>query len=393
MATTLSQTTSGINRITITDTLGNVTGIQLANTESLKVGGGANGQILSTDGTGNLVWANSISGSTASQGSDTFTATASQTAFTLSRTPSGSVSMAINGVTVASTAVTNVLTAVTYVQAVNGYTLKAGDRVTFTYVYGSTTATLLGGLGDVVLTAPAAGQLLAYDATASKWINTVGPTAFGNLTSGTSNVTVVTDGNVTVSVAGNANIATFTSTSIVSGANVSLTGANVTLPTVANVHIQGGTSGQVLKTDGAGTLSFGTPGKLVTYCFSTAVYTFPAAYVPTLIKYEAKLYDSQALYDITTGRFQPKVAGWYQILASADVYVSATAEASITIVHSADGAIGSADGFGGVVYFCTGLAYFNGTTDYAYVQGLAQTATTRSQSRGRSSFQAYYVNL
>lgn len=40
--------------------------------------------------------------------------------------------------------------------------------------------------------------------------------------------------------------------------NLALTGANVSLGAVANVHITGGSSGQVLTTDGAGNLSFAT---------------------------------------------------------------------------------------------------------------------------------------
>lgn len=40
--------------------------------------------------------------------------------------------------------------------------------------------------------------------------------------------------------------------------NLNITAANVTLGPVANVHITGGSSGQVLTTDGAGNLSFTT---------------------------------------------------------------------------------------------------------------------------------------
>jgi hypothetical protein len=39
--------------------------------------------------------------------------------------------------------------------------------------------------------------------------------------------------------------------------NLTVTG-NVTLGTVSNVHITGGTTGQYIKTDGAGNLSFGS---------------------------------------------------------------------------------------------------------------------------------------
>ncbi len=53
----------------------------------------------------------------------------------------------------------------------------------------------------------------------------------------------------------NANV---TANGLSSTGNVSFTGANVSLGAVANLHITGGSSGQVLTTDGAGNLSFTT---------------------------------------------------------------------------------------------------------------------------------------
>lgn len=395
MATTLSQTTSGLNRIAITDTLGNVTGVQLANADFLKIGGGTNGQVLSTDGSGNLAWVASTGGviSLGTQAVETFTATAGQTSFTVAHTPSGNVALSINGVTVAATAATNLLAVVTYNQAVNGYTLKAGDRVTITYVYGSSSANALGGLSDVTLTAPATGQILTYNATTSRWVNTVGPTAFGNLTNGTSNVAVAASGNVTIGVDGNANIATFTSTGFVSNTNVTLSGPNVSLGNVANLHIAGGSNSQTLATDGTGNLSFVTPSKIVFNAYSTGSYTFPASYTAVTIKYDTKMYDPQTLYDTSTGRFQPKVAGWYQITAGADVYCSPTGESSVGIVHSSIGGIAQAGGFGIISGYAIGIAYFNGTTDYAYVQGACQVLGNRNQIRSRSTLTAIFLSI
>ena len=80
---------------------------------------------------------------------------------------------------------------------------------------------------------------------------------------GTSNLDIpVANGNITFGSAGNANIL------IISGIganvngkltvtnNVAMTGSNISLGNVANLHITGGTSGQVIQTDGAGNLSF-----------------------------------------------------------------------------------------------------------------------------------------
>ena len=55
----------------------------------------------------------------------------------------------------------------------------------------------------------------------------------------------------------NANV---TSNGLSSTGNVSFTGANVSLGAVGNLHITGGSEGQVLTTDGSGNLNFTTPG-------------------------------------------------------------------------------------------------------------------------------------
>jgi len=69
---------------------------------------------------------------------DEFTATISQTAFTLTQTPSANskVKMYINGIRISNTAYSNSSTVLTYVPANNGsYSLVAGDRIQFDYYY------------------------------------------------------------------------------------------------------------------------------------------------------------------------------------------------------------------------------------------------------------------
>lgn len=400
--TTLSSVNSEFARIATTDAGGNVTGVTvqdftIADLANFSLPGGVAGQVLTTDGTGVLSWANSTGGGTISVGtggSETFIATAGQVLFTIASVPNGTVGMTINGVQVATTAATNVGTAVTYVPAQNaGYALKAGDRVVLSYIYGSTSVGDIAGLSDVTITTPSAGQVLSFDAGTSKWVNVPGATSFGLVANGTSNVSIANNGNVTVGVTGSANVATFASGGVTIAGNLSVTGANVSLGDVANVTITGGTAGQALVSLGGGDVAFQNATRLVTYAYSTGSYVFPAAYVAVPIKYDTKLYDPQSLYDVATGRFQPKIAGWYQIVAGADVYVSPTAESSVMIIHSVDGGLAQVDDFGFVSGYATGLAYFNGTTDYAYVQASAQLATTRNQIRTRSSFTATYLSI
>lgn len=64
-------------------------------------------------------------------------------------------------------------------------------------------------------------------------------------------------GNITLNAA-NANAEAHTFLGNISGATATFNG-NVSLGNVANVHISGGTTGQFIKTDGSGTLSFGDP--------------------------------------------------------------------------------------------------------------------------------------
>lgn len=399
--TTRSQTNSEFESIAITDALGTVIGLDVAqlavaDVANLTIPGGTAGQLLSTDGNGALSWATAGGASVqvATQATETFTATAAQTVFTLARIPSGSVTCSINGVTSATAAFTIAGTTLTYDSLYNGaYLLKAGDRITASYLYGSTSATQLGGLADVTITTPAAGEVLTFDAGTSAWVNVPGATSFGLVANGTSNVSVAASGNVTVGVAGTNDVATFASTGV-TVSNLTVSGTIASLGDIAGVQITGGTVGQAVQSLGGGDLAFVNPTRFVTLAYASANWSWPANWnVGFLCKYDTKLYDPQALYDVNTGRFQPKVAGWYNVNATADTYVGTTAEAVLKITHSVDGDIAFDDGHGKITSACEGTAYFNGTTDYAYVQIVTGTAQSRSQLRSRSNFSAMYLGL
>jgi len=93
---------------------------------------GTSGQVLSTTGSGTLVW---ITASVLDV-VDEFTATASQTSFTLTQTPSvnSKVKMYINGIRISNTAYTLSGSTITYIPANNGsFNLVVGDRVQFDY--------------------------------------------------------------------------------------------------------------------------------------------------------------------------------------------------------------------------------------------------------------------
>lgn len=400
MATTRSQTNSEFESIAITDALGTVIGLDVAqlavaDVANLTIPGGTAGQLLSTDGNGALSWATAGGASVqvATQATETFLATAAQTVFTLSRIPSGSVTCSINGVTSATESFTIAGTTLTYDSLYNGaYLLKAGDRITASYLYGSTSATELGGLADVTITTPAAGEVLTFDAGSSAWINVPGATSFGLVANGTSNVSVAASGNVTVGVAGTNDVAKFASNGV-TVSNLTVSGTIASLGDIAGVQITGGTVGQAVQSLGGGDLAFVNPTRFVTLNYAQNTVVFPASYAQVNILYNNTVYDPEGLYNTTTGRFQPKVAGWYELSATADIYCTATNETVINITHSVSGTFAQADGFGLIVGACTGIVYFNGTTDYAYVTAGTQVASTRSQTPTRSRFSAKYLGL
>lgn len=97
---------------------------------------GTAGQVLTTNGSGTLSWG-SVGGSVREE-ADEFSATASQTSFTLSQTPSANskVKMFVNGIRISNTAYTISGNILTYIPANNGsYALVSGDRIQFDFYY------------------------------------------------------------------------------------------------------------------------------------------------------------------------------------------------------------------------------------------------------------------
>ena len=95
------------------------------------------------------------------------------------------------------------------------------------------------------------------------YLGTTATLSAGIMTNGNSNVGIpVANGNINMSVAGNTNVVIVTGT----GANIrgyanvtgnfTTSGANISLGSISNLHISGGTNGYVLQTDGAGNLSW-----------------------------------------------------------------------------------------------------------------------------------------
>jgi hypothetical protein len=96
---------------------------------------GTSGNVLTSNGT---TWISSAAAATVREIANEFTASNSQTSFTLTQTPSvnSKVKMFVNGIRVSNTAYSVSGTSLTYNPTNNGgYTISAGDRIEFDYYY------------------------------------------------------------------------------------------------------------------------------------------------------------------------------------------------------------------------------------------------------------------
>ncbi|WP_026763799.1 beta strand repeat-containing protein [Sediminibacterium salmoneum] len=97
---------------------------------------GTAGQVLVTNGSGAISWGSA--GTTVREVADEYNASASQTSFTLSQTPSvnSKVKMFVNGIRISNTAYSVSGATVTYIPANNGgNNLVVGDRIQFDFFY------------------------------------------------------------------------------------------------------------------------------------------------------------------------------------------------------------------------------------------------------------------
>jgi len=183
--------------------------------------GGSSGQVLTTDGVGNLSWS-TVSGNGGGGGAnitvDNFTGNGVQTTFTLSVVPANIDQTFVN---------------------YNGVTLLRD-------------AYSLSGANIIFDNAPANGSQIEVSIFA-----TANGISGSSISNGTSNVDIATaNGNITFSVNGNANIMVISDTKI-------------DLGNVGNLLITGGSNGQALVTDGNGNVTWGnvagSPGGFNTY--------------------------------------------------------------------------------------------------------------------------------
>jgi hypothetical protein len=192
---------------------------------NVTITGGTTGQYLQTDGSGVLSW-QSISTNGIANG----------TSNVLIPSVNGNVNTSVGGIP-------NV-----FVVSATGANVAGTIAVTG--------RSNLNAVGNVTITGGTAGQYLQTDgAGVLSWQSVSGS---GILANGTSNVSIpAVNGNVNTSVGGVANVLVVTTTGANVDGTLAVTGRS-NLNAVGNVTITGGTSGQVLQTNGSGVLSWVT---------------------------------------------------------------------------------------------------------------------------------------
>lgn len=209
-------------------TIGNVVGnisfkdgqVDLGIVTNVHIGGGSSGQYLKTDGAGNLSWSTvsggGTGGATSPGGSNT------QLQFNDSDSFAGDANLTYN---------------------------KTTSTLTVSNVSISNNANISGNLG---VTGNISGNNISITGSVSA-ANITATTFTGNL-AGSSNTSITVSGNAQPNIT---SLGTLVNLSV--SGNVLFSGANVSLGDVSNVHITGGSTGQILQTDGTGNLVWTAP--------------------------------------------------------------------------------------------------------------------------------------
>ena len=237
---------------------------------NLHISGGTNAYVLSTDGAGNLNWvAQSGAGGIAniSNGNSNVNIPTSNGNINFSATGNANVVVITGtGANISGTAnITGNLSAGNIIAgnftagAGSGGSITGGNLVSANYITGTLTTaaqpniTSVGSLTSLTVTGniTSGNANLGNAATANYFIGNF----YGTANSATTAGTVTTNAQPNITSIGSL---TGLTVSNASGVVNFTTTANVTLGSVANLHIAGGSNGQYLQTDGSGTLTWST---------------------------------------------------------------------------------------------------------------------------------------
>lgn len=172
----------------------------------------------------------------------------------------------------------------------------------------------------------------------------------------------------------------------------------ISVPTIPDgtltIERENGTD--VLTVDAAGKVAF--PGNVVPAFIATKTNTVsvPGNLSVAIVTGFDEQYDLTSAFDASTGKFQPNVAGFYQV-SVAGQFGASLRTSGVLIVHVCKGAsnivmlseaVGASGSF--PTLSTSGLVYLNGTTDYLTC-GLAQNSGSTWTDVGVQHFSASLV--
>jgi hypothetical protein len=134
-------------------------------------------------------------------------------------------------------------------------------------------------------------------------------------------------------------------------------------------------------------------GKLTYFieAYANVSYTLPGSYTNDVCRYSvvsANLNVPTSWFNTSTYTFTPLRAGYWEIIASYDVYRNG--EASL-IIQKNGTSVAGAGAISSVVQQVTKIIYLNGSTDYINVYNAGVNANARTQTSSNAFFQARFV--
>jgi hypothetical protein len=246
--------------------------VALGGNGNVRITGGVNGQVLTTDGSGGLSWSNTGAANTAltviNGAQPNITSLGTLTALNVSGNITSGNIFANSGTIRASSFVGTIAnssqTNITTLGALTGLTVNGNASFASPVVN-------LGPVSNVRITSGSFGQVLTTDGAGSLSWESIGEaqtavTVTGNTQSNITALGTLTALNVSgaASVTGNLTSGNVITGGITSNGAINFTGSNVSLGSVTNLRITGGSAGYVLATDGAGDLSWISAGAATT---------------------------------------------------------------------------------------------------------------------------------
>jgi len=125
--------------------------------------------------------------------------------------------------------------------------------------------------------------------------------------------------------------------------------------------------------------------------YANETYTLPGGFTDDTCRYSIvnnTVNVPSNWFNTSTYRFTPQKAGYWQIIASYDIYRNS--EASMAIRKNG-GVVAAAGTFDSVAQQITKIVYLNGSTDYIDIMNTGGASNSRAQFDSRSWFQAKWI--